>query len=59
MIRNSPKTQETPLLPNPTDFIEYILMISALMGFAPKDVPYLAKPFTAQQYRSFLGELVA
>lgn len=35
-------------------------MISALMGFNPKDksTPYLAKPFTPQTYRRFLRELL-
>ena len=33
-------------------------MISALMGFKPKKIPYLSKPFTSNQYRSFLSELL-
>ncbi len=34
-------------------------MISALMGFKPpKDVCYLAKPFTPDQYRHFLRDLI-
>jgi CheY-like chemotaxis protein len=33
-------------------------MISAKLGFKPKDTPYLAKPFTRQTYRRFLRDLL-
>jgi len=44
------------LLPE-LDLATYAFII-ALMGFMPKDVPYLAKPFTPGQYRTFLRELL-
>lgn len=34
-------------------------MISGLLGFAPKGIPYLRKPFTQQGFRGFLDELLA
>lgn len=33
-------------------------MISGLLGFAPKGIPYLRKPFTQQSFRGFLDELL-
>lgn len=33
--------------------------VSALMGYKPDDMPFLAKPFTPTQYRHFLRELLA
>ncbi|MFK7899079.1 MAG: response regulator [Myxococcota bacterium] len=33
-------------------------MISGLLGFKPKDVPYLRKPFTQNDFRGFLSGLL-
>lgn len=33
-------------------------MISGLLGFTPKGIPYLRKPFTQQGFRGFLEELL-
>lgn len=33
-------------------------LISALMGYQPKDTPYLSKPFTREHYRRFLRDLL-